>query len=214
MNKHGQHNNQANKTTRPTHQRTNHAKTRTAPTRPTHHDSKRTTPPNPRGVPGENTPAASPHALPFAPTRPNGSWHPLRAILWGLVRAFTLNPSTFTSRRCKALRGAFIRFERLRDPRPWPPCGPPHVHRRRVRHRRPVDGGHVGMPSSRRRSNGFAASRHTPTMRSGGWFEKNPHPRPMMCRALVLAGFQRGACGRLKLGVIDYVKGLCASQQT
>ena len=34
---------------------------------------------------------------------------PLRAILWGLGRAFTPNPSTFTFQRRKALRDAFIR---------------------------------------------------------------------------------------------------------
>ena len=70
------------------------------------------------GVPKTNTPEASPHALPFAPTRANGTWSHLRAILWGLGRAFTPNPNTFTSPRWKALRDAFIRF-----------CREPHLRR-------------------------------------------------------------------------------------
>nr|DAO76717.1 MAG TPA: hypothetical protein [Caudoviricetes sp.] len=48
------------------------------------------------GVPKTDTPEASPHALPIAPTRANRKWNHLRAILWGLGLAFMQNPNTFT----------------------------------------------------------------------------------------------------------------------
>lgn len=47
------------------------------------------------GVPEFDTPEASPHALPIAPTRANWKMHHLRAILWGLGRVFRSNPNTF-----------------------------------------------------------------------------------------------------------------------
>lgn len=61
-------------------------------------NTKKETPPPKKkgGDPETDTPGTSPHALPFAPTRANGTWSHLRAILWGLGRAFTPNPSTFT----------------------------------------------------------------------------------------------------------------------
>lgn len=144
----------------------------------------------PGGVPETDTRGASPHALPFAPTRPNGTGHHLRAILWGLGRTFTPNPSTFTSQHWKALRDAFIRVggkARLRHLRPWryvrsaarqskasvtPPVGGCRPCADAVR----TVYGHVWMESLRCRSNGFMASRHTPDHAVGGWFEKKIRP--------------------------------------
>lgn len=60
-------------------------------------------------MPETDTRGASPHALPIAPTRANGPRGHPRAILWGLRRAFTPNPNTFTFQRRKTLRDAFIR---------------------------------------------------------------------------------------------------------
>lgn len=93
-------------------------------------------PPRKGGVPETDTRGASPHALPFAPTRPNGTERHLEAILWGLRRAFTPNPSTFTSQRRKTLRDAFIQFgwmPRLRQVmRSWLSHCLPSVHRRPI----------------------------------------------------------------------------------
>ena len=59
----------------------------------------RTIPKKQGGVPETDTPGASPHALLIAPTRANRKWNHLRAILWGLGRALTPNPNTFTFQR-------------------------------------------------------------------------------------------------------------------
>ena len=171
-------------------------------------------PNTPGGVPREDTRGASPHALPFAPTRPNGTGHHLRAILWGLGRAFTPNPNTFTSQRLKALRDAFIRVGAKARPgrcghggHAWPAARPS-----KASVTPPVSGWRPcwcgGSPQSADAVVTASFQRFrgiTPPLRPCWWWlVRQERPNGV----LVLADFQRLACGQLKLGAINSVKEL------